>query len=85
MRNYNIERTTWFSFLVVIGALFAMYRPTIQAQKEQEEKMEIRQKLQPAMENIQKQEQSSREAIQSQMKDLLRTPSFSSETEATSG
>lgn len=47
--------------------------------------MEIRQKLQPAMENIQKQEQSSREAIQSQMKDLLRTPSSSSETEATSG
>lgn len=75
MKSYNIERTTWFSFLVVIGAFFAMYRPTLQAQKEQEEKVEIRQKLQPAMENIQKQEQSSREAVQSQMKDLLRTPS----------
>lgn len=71
--------------LVVIGAFFAMYRPTLQAQKEQEEKVEIRQKLQPAVENIQKQEQSSREAVQSQMKDLLRTPSSSSETEATSG
>ena len=71
--------------LVVIGAFFAMYRPTLQAQKEQEEKVEIQQKLQPAVENIQKQEQSSREAVQSQMKDLLRTPSSSSETEATSG
>lgn len=70
---------------MVIGAFFAMYRPTFQAQKEQEEKVEIRQKLQPAVENIQKQEQSSREAVQSQMKDLLRTPSSSSETEATSG
>lgn len=85
MKSYNIERTTWFSFLVFIGAFFAMYRPTLQAQKEQEEKVEIRQKLQPAVENIQKQEQSSREAVQSQMKDLLRTPSSSSETEATSG
>ena len=85
MKSYNIERTTWFSFLVFIGAFFAMYRPTLQAQKEQEEKVEIRQKLQPAMENIQKQEQSSREAVQSQMKDLLGTPSSSSETEATSG
>ena len=85
MKSYNIERTTWFSFLVVIGAFFAMYRPTLQTQKEQEEKVEIQQKLQPAMENIQKQEQSSREAVQSQMKDLLRTPSSSSETEATSG
>ena len=75
----------WFSFLVVIGAFFAMYRPNLQAQKEQEEKVEIRQKLQPAVENIQKQEQSSREAVQSQMKDLLRTPSSSSETGATSG
>lgn len=37
------------------------------------------------MEDIQKQEQRSREAVQSQMKDLLRTPSSSSETEATSG
>lgn len=73
------------ALLVVIGAFFAMYRPTLQAQKEQEEKVEIRQKLQPAVENIQKQEQSSREAVQSQMKDLLRTPSSSSETEATSG
>ena len=44
------------ALLVVIGAFFAMYRPTLQAQKEQEEKVEIRQKLQPAMENIQKQE-----------------------------
>lgn len=70
--------------LVVIGAFFAMYRPTLQTQKEQEEEVEIRQKLQPAMENIQKQEQSSRETVQSQMKDLLRTPSPSSETEATS-
>lgn len=73
------------ALLVVIGAFFAMYRPTLQAQKEQEEKVEIRQKLHPAVENIQKQEQSSREAVQSQMKDLLRTPSSSSETEATSG
>ena len=73
------------ALIVVIGAFFAMYRPTLQAQKEQEEKVEIRQKLQPAVENIQKQEQSSREAVQSQMKDLLRTPSSSSETEATSG
>ena len=63
------------ALIVVIGSFFAMYRPTLQAQKEQEEKVEIRQKLQPAMENIQKQEQSSREAVQSQMKDLLRTPS----------
>ena len=62
-----------------------MYRPTLQAQKEQVEKMEIQQKLQPAVENIQKQEQSSREAVQSQVKDLLRTPSSNSETEATSG
>lgn len=73
------------ALIVVIGAFFAMYRPTLQAQKEQEEKVEIRQKLQPAVENIQKQEQSSREAVQSQVKDLLRTPSSSSETEATSG
>lgn len=73
------------ALIVVIGAFFAMYRPTLQAQKEQEEKVEIRQKLQPVVENIQKQEQSSREAVQSQMKDLLRTPSSSSETEATSG
>lgn len=73
------------ALIVVIGAFFAMYRPTLQAQKEQEEKVEIRQKLQPAVENIQKQEQSSREAVQSQMKDLLRTPSSSSETETTSG
>ena len=73
------------ALIVVIGAFFAMYRPTLQAQKEQEEKVEIRQKLQPAMEDIQKQEQSSREAVQSQMKDLLRTPSSSSEIEGTSG
>ena len=73
------------ALIVVIGAFFAMYRPTLQAQKEQEEKVEIRQKLQPAMEDIQKQEQSSREAVQSQTKDMLRTPSSSSETEATSG
>ena len=85
MKSYNIERTTWFSFLVFIGSFFAMYRPTLQAQKEQEEKVEIRQKLQPVMEDIQKQEQSSREAVRSQMKDLLRTSSSSSETEATSG
>ena len=70
------------ALLVVIGAFFAMYRPTLKAQKEQ---VEIQQKLQPAVENIQKQEQSSREAVQSQMKDLLQTPSSSSETEATSG
>lgn len=70
------------ALLVVIGAFFAMYRPTLQAQKEQ---VEIQQKLQPAVENIQKQEQSSREEVQSKMKDLLRTPSSSSETEATSG
>lgn len=81
-----LQQSRYIPYLiVVIGAFFAMYRPTLQAQKEQEEKVEIRQKLQPAMENIQKQEQSSREAVQSQMKDLLRTPSSSSETEATSG
>lgn len=73
------------ALLVVVGAFFALYRPTLHAQKEQEEKVEIRQKLQPAVENIRKQEQSSREAVQSQMKDLLRTPSSRSETEATSG
>ena len=73
------------ALIVVISSFFAMYRPTLQAQKEQVEKVEIQQKLQPAVENIQKQEQSSREAVQSQMKDLLRTPSSSSETEATSG
>lgn len=73
------------ALLVVIGAFFAMYRPTLQAQKEQVVKVEIQQKLQPAVENIQKQEQSSREAVQSQTKDMLRTPSSSSETEATSG
>ena len=33
------------ALIVVIGAFFAMYRPTLQAQKEQEEKVEIRQKL----------------------------------------
>ena len=49
--------------IVVIGAFFAMYRPTLQAQKEQEEKVEIRQKLQPVMEDIQKQEQSLRETV----------------------
>lgn len=73
------------ALIVVISPFFAMYRPTLQAQKEQVEKVEIQQKLQPVVENIQKQEQSSREAVQSQMKDLLRTPSSSSETEATSG
>ena len=73
------------ALLVVIGAFFAMYRPTLQAQMEQVVKVEIQQKLQPAVENIQKQEQSSREAVQSQTKDMLRTPSSSSETEATSG
>ena len=73
------------ALIVVIGAFFAMYRPTLQAQKEQVEKVEIQQKLRRATEDIQKQEQSSREAVQSQMKDLLRTPSSSSETEATSG
>ncbi|WP_368403580.1 hypothetical protein [Streptococcus parasanguinis] len=73
------------ALIVVIGSFFAMYRPTLQAQKEQVEKVEIQQKLQLAVENIQKQEQSSREAVQSQMKDLLRTPSSSSEIEATSG
>lgn len=73
------------ALIVLIGSFFAMYRPTLQAQKERVEKVEIQQKLQPAMENIQKQEQSSREAVQSQMKDLLRTPVSSSETEATSG
>lgn len=81
-----LQQSRYIPYLiVVIGAFFAMYRPNLQAQKEQEEKVEIRQKLQPAVENIQKQEQSSREAVQSQMKDLLRTPSSSSETEATSG
>jgi hypothetical protein len=33
------------ALIVVIGAFFAMYRLTLQAQKEQEEKVEIRQKL----------------------------------------
>ena len=80
-----LQQSRYIPYLiVVIGAFFAMYRPTLQAQKEQEEKVEIRQKLQPVMEDIQKQEQSSRETVQSQMKDLLRTPSPSSETEATS-
>lgn len=37
------------ALLVVIGAFFAMYRPTLQAQKEQVEKVEIQQKLQPAV------------------------------------
>lgn len=69
--------------IVVIGAFFAMYRPTLQAQKDQEEKLEILQKLQPVMEDIQKQEQSSREAVQSQMKDLLWIPRSSSVTDTT--
>ena len=55
MKSYNIENHLVL-FLVFIGAFFAMYRPTLQSAKEQEEKVEIRQKLQPAMENIQKQE-----------------------------
>ncbi|EGU62580.1 hypothetical protein HMPREF9962_0132 [Streptococcus parasanguinis SK236] len=45
--------------------------------------MEIRQKLQPVLEDIQKQEQSSREAVQSQMKDLLWIPRSSSVTDTT--
>ena len=82
LKRYGVSL---IALIVVIGSFFAMYRPTLQAQKEQEEKVEIRQKLQPVMEDIQKQEQSSREAVRSQMKDLLRTSSSSSETEATSG
>lgn len=40
------------ALLVVIGSFFAMCRPTLQAQKEQEEKVEIQQKLQPVVEDI---------------------------------
>ena len=79
-----LQQSRYIPYLiVVIGAFFAMYRPTLQAQKEQEEKVEIRQKLQPVMEDIQKQEQSSREAVQSQMKDLLWIPRSSSVTDTT--
>lgn len=59
-----LQQSRYIPYLiVVIGAFFAMYRPTLQAQKEQEEKVEIRQKLQPVMEDIQKQEQSLRETV----------------------
>ena len=60
----RLKQSRYIPYLiVVIGAFFAMYRPTLQAQKEQEEKVEIRQKLQPVMEDIQKQEQSLRETV----------------------
>ena len=79
-----LQQSRYIPYLiVVIGAFFAMYRPTLQAQKEQEEKVEIRQKLQSVMEDIQKQEQSSRDAVQSQMKDLLWIPRSSSVTDTT--
>ena len=59
-----LQQSRYIPYLiVVIGAFFAIYRPTLQAQKEQEEKVEIRQKLQPVMEDIQKQEQSLRETV----------------------
>ena len=59
-----LQQSRYIPYLiVVIGAFFAMYRPTLQAQKEQEEKVEIRQKLQSVMEDIQKQEQSLRETV----------------------
>ena len=59
-----LQQSRYIPYLiVVIGAFFAMYRPTLQAQKEQEEKVEIRQKLQTVMEDIQKQEQSLRETV----------------------
>ena len=59
-----LQQSRYIPYLiVVIGAFFAMYRPTLQAQKEQQEKVEIRQKLQPVMEDIQKQEQSLRETV----------------------
>ena len=59
-----LQQSRYIPYLiVVIGAFFAMYRPTLQAQKEQEEKVEIQQKLQPVMEDIQKQEQSLRETV----------------------
>ena len=59
-----LQQSRYIPYLiVVIGAFFAMYRPTLQAQKEQEEKVEIRQKLQPVMEDIQKQEQILRETV----------------------
>ena len=59
-----LQQSRYIPYLiVVIGAFFDMYRPTLQAQKEQEEKVEIRQKLQPVMEDIQKQEQSLRETV----------------------
>ena len=59
-----LQQSRYIPYLIlVIGAFFAMYRPTLQAQKEQEEKVEIRQKLQPVMEDIQKQEQSLRETV----------------------
>ncbi|EFQ54747.1 hypothetical protein HMPREF9626_1809 [Streptococcus parasanguinis F0405] len=59
-----LQQSRYIPYLiVVIGAFFAMYRPTLQAKKEQEEKVEIRQKLQPVMEDIQKQEQSLRETV----------------------
>ena len=59
-----LQQSRYIPYLiVVIGAFFAMYRPTLQAQKEQEEKVEIRQKLWPVMEDIQKQEQSLRETV----------------------
>ena len=59
-----LQQSRYIPYLiVVIGAFFAMYRPTLQAQKEQEEKVEIRQNLQPVMEDIQKQEQSLRETV----------------------
>ena len=59
-----LQQSRYIPYLiVVIGAFFAMYRPTLQAQKKQEEKVEIRQKLWPVMEDIQKQEQSLRETV----------------------
>lgn len=60
LKRYGVSL---IALIVVISSFFAMYRPTLQAQKEQVEKVEIQQKLQPAVENIQKQEQSSREAV----------------------
>ena len=60
----RLKQSRYIPYLiVVIGPFFAIFRPTLQAQKEQEEKVEIRQKLQSVMEDIQKQEQSLRETV----------------------
>ena len=64
------------ALIVVIGAFFAMYRPTLQAQKEQVEKVEIQQKLQPAVENIQKQEHALLSLPENRSFDLMLSDRF---------